>query len=92
MTESHSRGALERATNPGQPDAARCSGLSCLSGSCRRSDHLTSVRATEIDSHPPVWIPRQLSLDSYKILFGMPTPEGAFGLGGEIPVATYARN
>jgi len=54
---------------------------------------LTSVRVrTEIDSHPPVWIPRQLSLDSYKILFGMPTPEGAFGLGGEIPVATYARN
>jgi multiple sugar transport system permease protein len=53
----------------------------------------TSIRIrSEIDAHPPVWIPTQLSLDSYKILFGMPTPEGAFGLGGEIPVADYARN
>ena len=44
---------------------------------------LTSVRArTEVDALPPVWIPRVLSFDSYKILFGMPTPEGAFGLGG----------
>jgi multiple sugar transport system permease protein len=54
---------------------------------------LTSVRIrTEIDTHPPIWIPRTLTLDSYKILFGMPTPEGAFGLGGSIPVAQYARN
>lgn len=54
---------------------------------------LTSVRLrTEIDSHPPVWIPSKLTFDSYKILFGMPTPEGAFGLGGSIPVAAYARN
>ena len=54
---------------------------------------LTSIRIrTEIDSHPPIWIPRTLTLDSYKILFGMPTPEGAFGLGGSIPVAQYARN
>jgi multiple sugar transport system permease protein len=53
----------------------------------------TSIRIrSEIDAHPPVWIPTQLSFDSYKILFGMPTPEGAFGLGGEIPVADYARN
>ena len=54
---------------------------------------LTSVRIrTEIDAHPPIWIPTTLTLDSYKILFGMPTPEGAFGLGGSIPVAQYARN
>jgi multiple sugar transport system permease protein len=54
---------------------------------------LTSIRVrTEIDTHPPIWIPRTLTLDSYKILFGMPTPEGAFGLGGSIPVAQYARN
>jgi len=54
---------------------------------------LTSIRIrTEIDSHPPIWIPRTLTFDSYKILFGMPTPEGAFGLGGSIPVAQYARN
>jgi len=54
---------------------------------------LTSIRArAEVDSLPPVWIPRALSFDSYKIIFGMPTPEGAFGLGGSIPVATYARN
>lgn len=54
---------------------------------------LTSVRnRTEIDSHPPVWIPRSLTFDSYKIIFGMPTPEGAFGLGGSIPVAQYAGN
>jgi multiple sugar transport system permease protein len=39
-----------------------------------------------------VWIPSGFSFDSYKILFGMPTPEGAFGLGGSIPVADYARN
>ncbi len=54
---------------------------------------LTSVRARiEIDALPPVWIPRSLTLDSYKILFGMPTPEGAFGLGGSIPVMKYAQN
>jgi len=54
---------------------------------------LTSIRIrSEINAFPPVWIPSGFSLDSYKILFGMPTPEGAFGLGGEIPVATYARN
>ncbi len=54
---------------------------------------LTSVRLrTEVDAHPPVWIPSALTLDSYKIIFGMPTPEGAFGLGGSIPVAMYARN
>jgi len=54
---------------------------------------LTSVRIrSEIDAVPPIWIPSGLTLDSYKILFGMPTPEGAFGLGGSIPVAQYARN
>ena len=54
---------------------------------------LTSIRIrAEINAHPPVWIPTGFTLDSYKILFGMPTPEGAFGLGGEIPVADYARN
>jgi multiple sugar transport system permease protein len=54
---------------------------------------LTSVRLrAEVDSLPPVWIPTALSFDSYKIIFGMPTPEGAFGLGGSIPVMTYARN
>jgi len=54
---------------------------------------LTSVRIrSEVNAHPPVWIPTQLSFDSYKILFGMPTPEGAFGMGGSIPVADYARN
>jgi len=54
---------------------------------------LTSVRIrNEINAFPPIWIPTGFSLDSYKILFGMPTPEGAFGMGGEIPVAAYARN
>jgi multiple sugar transport system permease protein len=54
---------------------------------------LTSVRIrNEINAYPPVWIPSGFSLDSYKILFGMPTPEGAFGLGGSIPVTDYARN
>ena len=54
---------------------------------------LTSVRIRkEIDAFPPVWIPSGFTLDSYKILFGMPTPEGAFGLGGEIPVLAYATN
>jgi multiple sugar transport system permease protein len=54
---------------------------------------LTSVRdRIEIDAHPPIWIPHNLTLDSYKVMFGMPTPEGAFGLGGQIPVLTYGRN
>jgi len=54
---------------------------------------LTSIRIrSEINAHPPMWIPTGFSFDSYKILFGMPTPEGAFGLGGEIPVPAYARN
>jgi multiple sugar transport system permease protein len=54
---------------------------------------LTSIRLrAEVNAHPPVWIPTGFSFDSYKILFGMPTPEGAFGLGGSIPVADYARN
>jgi multiple sugar transport system permease protein len=54
---------------------------------------LTSIRIrSEILAHPPIWIPSGFTLDSYKILFGMPTPEGAFGLGGEIPVAKYAAN
>lgn len=54
---------------------------------------LTSIRIrSEINAHPPVWIPKGFSFDSYKILFGMPTPDGAFGLGGSIPVADYAMN
>jgi len=54
---------------------------------------LTSVRIrSEVNAHPPVWIPTKLSFDSYKILFGMPTPEGAFGMGGSMPVGNYARN
>jgi len=54
---------------------------------------LTSIRIrSEITAYPPVWIPSGFSLDSYKILFGMPTPEGAFGMGGAIPVPAYARN
>jgi len=54
---------------------------------------LTSIRnRSEINSHPPVWIPQGFSFDSYKILFGMPTPEGAFGMGGSIPIAEYATN
>lgn len=54
---------------------------------------LTSIRnRNEIDAFPPVWIPTGFTLDSYKILFGMPTPEGAFGLGGAIPVVRYATN
>jgi multiple sugar transport system permease protein len=54
---------------------------------------LTSIRIrAEINAHPPIWIPTGFSLDSYKILFGMPTPDGAFGLGGSIPVPAYARN
>jgi multiple sugar transport system permease protein len=54
---------------------------------------LTSIRIrSEINAYPPVWIPSGFTFDSYKILFGMPTPEGAFGMGGSIPVADYARN
>lgn len=54
---------------------------------------LTSFRANvEINSRPPIWIPRDLTLDSYKILLGWPTPEGAFGMGGNIPFGQYARN
>lgn len=54
---------------------------------------LTSVRhRVEIDAYPPVWLPSGFTLDSYRILFGMPTPEGAFGLGGSIPVLDYGEN
>ncbi len=54
---------------------------------------LTSVRdRTEITSFPPVWIPTGLNIDSYLILFGFPTPEGAFDMGGAIPLAKYATN
>ena len=54
---------------------------------------LTSVRPNvEINTRPPVWIPAHLDFDSYKILFGMPTPEGAFGMGSSIPFENYTRN
>lgn len=54
---------------------------------------LTSFRPNvEINTRPPVWIPSELTLDSYKILLGWPTPEGAFGMGGNIPFEQYARN
>jgi multiple sugar transport system permease protein len=54
---------------------------------------LTSIRPNvEINTRPPIWIPGHITFDSYKILLGMPTPEGAFGMGGEIPFAEYARN
>jgi multiple sugar transport system permease protein len=54
---------------------------------------LTSVRIrAEVNAFPPVWIPSEFSLDSYKILLGMATPQGAFGMGSSIPVADYARN
>jgi len=54
---------------------------------------LTSFRLNvEINSRPPIWIPSGLTLDSYKILLGWPTPEGAFGMGGNVPFGEYARN
>jgi multiple sugar transport system permease protein len=54
---------------------------------------LTSIRPNaEINSRPPIWIPSEITFDSYKILLGMPTPEGAFGMGGSIPFGDYARN
>jgi multiple sugar transport system permease protein len=54
---------------------------------------LTSIRPNmEINTRPPIWIPRELTLDSYKMLLGWPTPEGAFGLGSNIPFGQYARN
>ena len=54
---------------------------------------LTSIRPNiEINSRPPIWIPSRFDVDSYRILFGMPTPAGAFGLGSSIPFSDYARN
>jgi multiple sugar transport system permease protein len=54
---------------------------------------LTSIRPNaEINARPPAWIPGQITFDSYKILLGMPTPEGAFGMGGNIPFGDYTRN
>jgi multiple sugar transport system permease protein len=54
---------------------------------------ITSIRPNvEINTRPPVWIPSAIDLTSYKILLGMPAPEGAFGMGASIPVADYARN
>jgi multiple sugar transport system permease protein len=54
---------------------------------------LTSIRPNvEINTSPPVWIPQQLDFTSYLILLGQPTPEGAFAMGGAIPIADYGRN
>ena len=54
---------------------------------------LTSLRQNvEVNARPPVWIPRELTLESYAILLGAPTPEGAFGMGGSVPFGSYARN
>ncbi len=54
---------------------------------------MTSMRPNvEINTRPPVWLPSHLDFDSYKILLGMPTPEGSFGMGASIPVPKYARN
>lgn len=54
---------------------------------------LTSLRPNvEVNARPPVWIPRELTLESYLILLGKPTPEGAFGMGGSVPFGSYARN
>ena len=54
---------------------------------------LTSLRPNvEVNARPPVWIPSALTLESYLILLGKPTPEGAFGMGGSIPFGSYARN
>jgi multiple sugar transport system permease protein len=54
---------------------------------------LTSVRPNvEINARPPVWIPSRLDFDSYKIMFGMETPAGSFGMGYSIPYGSYARN
>jgi len=53
----------------------------------------TSIRPrVEINTRPPMWLPSHLDFDSYKILLGMPTPEGSFGMGASIPVPRYARN
>jgi len=54
---------------------------------------LTSVRLNiEINARPPVWIPTELTLDSFKTLLGWPVPEGSFGMGTNIPFGDYARN
>jgi multiple sugar transport system permease protein len=54
---------------------------------------LTSIRPNvEINTRPPIWIPRQIDFTSYLILLGQPTPEGAFAMGGKIPISAYARN
>lgn len=54
---------------------------------------LTSIRPNvEINARPPVWIPAELDFNSYKILLGWPVPEGAFGMGTNIPFLDYARN
>jgi len=54
---------------------------------------LTSLRPNvEVNARPPVWIPKELTLESYLILLGKPTPEGSFGMGGSIPFGSYARN
>jgi multiple sugar transport system permease protein len=54
---------------------------------------LTSIRPNaEINARPPIWIPQEITFDSYKILLGMPTPPGAFGMGANIPFGAYARN
>lgn len=54
---------------------------------------LTSMRPNvEINARPPVWIPSRLDFNSFKTLLGMPTPEGSFDMGSNIPFAAYTRN
>jgi len=54
---------------------------------------LTSVRPNiEINTRPPVWLSRNLNLDSYKALLGMGVNPERFAFGENVPFVLYLRN
>ncbi|MHB8280158.1 MAG: carbohydrate ABC transporter permease [Candidatus Humimicrobiaceae bacterium] len=54
---------------------------------------LTSIRPNiEINTRPPVWIPRNLSFSSYAALAGHTESAEDFGFGHSVPFLAYAKN
>lgn len=54
---------------------------------------LTSLRPNiEINARPPVWISRNINLDSYLALLGFGVDPGQFGFGANVPFGDYLRN
>ena len=54
---------------------------------------LTSLRPRiEINTRPPIWIPEEISLNSYSALLGFGGNIQKFGFGENVPFRAYFRN